>query len=853
MLKRNLWKLTLSFIIVLWAVFELHPLKDQPFVSFARTQPTTKASDFNKLLDEAIALNKSDNRKYPSEYVALKQIAKERKIDLSVYFPGMGIEDSLKNLEKRNDIVLKELLLRGKGRLQLGLDLNGGVAVTLEAADDPKAQGNAEDRREKITKAIDIISTRINAYGVAEPMIRKIGENRIEIQLPGINVKDNPEIIDTVKKPARLDFRLVHPTLSPLQVGPGETPPGYEIMTLDREDRGGEGSVEELFVKRIPEMSGEAIDKAFARPDMYGKPEVILMFTKDGRKKFAVVTGEIAAQGQRAGRLGRLAIVLDGKLYSAPTVKEQIDNDSAQITGSFTDREALNLANVLNNPLDVELKVKEQYEVGPSLASEAISSGKLATYIGVGLVAAFMIGYYTIAGGIAVFSVTLNILICLGVLASLGATLTMPGIAGLVLTVGMAVDAHILIFERMREELSAGKSLVTAFHAGHEKAFTTIVDANLTTLITSCLMIAFGNGPVRGFGVTITIGIFSTMFTALIVSEMLLNFLILSGTMKKMLMANFLRPPAIDFVKYGKRAFIASWVVVLIGLVGIVIKGKDIYGIDFAGGDVATLTFKERIDPARIHATLNNAKIGETMAFYQSEIGSDREVLSVQTETGKADAAVNALEQSFPTAKFTVEGKTTIGASIGKEIQWNALLSVGLSILGIMVYVAFRFEVGYGIGAVVSTIHDVLMTIGIFVLSGRQFSGAMVGAILLIVGYSINDTIVVFDRIREELKSHPDMKLRDVINLATSLVFARSILTSLTTFLAALALFVFGGGVVNDLSFTFLVGIITGTFSSIFVATPIFYWWHKGDRKHVEAHHDVAPKYEWQGTSNASE
>jgi SecD/SecF fusion protein len=851
MLKRNLWKLTISFIIVLWAVFELQPLKDQPFVGFAKTQTTAKSSEFNKLIDEASAQYK--NGQALSEYVALKQIAKERKIDLSTFFPDMNIEDSLTNLEKRNDIVLKELLLRAKGSLQLGLDLNGGVAVTLEAADQPNSQGGAEERKEKISKAIEIISTRINAYGVAEPMIRKVGDNRIEIQLPGLNTRDNPEIIDTVKKPARLDFRLVHPNLTPDSVAPGEIPPGYEILSLDYEGRGGQAGVEEVFVKRIPEMSGEGIDKAFARPDMYGKPEVILMFTKEGRKKFAAVTGEIAAQGQRAGRLGRLAIVLDGKLYSAPTVKEQIDNDSAQITGNFTDREALNLANVLNNPLDVELTVKEQYEVGPSLAADAISSGKLATYIGVALVAAFMIAYYTIAGGIAVFSVTLNILICLAVLASLGATLTLPGIAGLVLTVGMAVDAHILIFERMREELGAGKSLVTAFHAGHEKAFTTIIDANLTTLITSGLMIAFGTGPIRGFGVTITIGVFATMFTALVVSEMLLNLLIMSGTMKRMLMANFLRPPSIDFLKYGKQAFIASWLVVLVGVIAIGFKGKDIYGIDFAGGDVATLTFKDRIDTAKLHSTLNNAKIGETMAFYQSEIGSGREILSVQTETGKADAAINVLTQAYPSAQFNVEGKTTIGAAIGKEIQWNALMSVGLAILGIMLYVAFRFEVGYSIGAVVSTIHDVLITIGIFVLSGRQFSGAMVGALLLIVGYSINDTIVVFDRIREELKMRPEMRLRDVINLATSLVFPRTILTSVTTFLAALALFIFGGGVINDLSFTFLVGIVTGTFSSIFIATPIFFWWHKGDRKHVEAHHDVAPKYEWQGTSNASE
>jgi SecD/SecF fusion protein len=441
----------------------------------------------------------------------------------------------------------------------------------------------------------------------------------------------------------------------------------------------------------------------------------------------------------------------------------------------------------------------------------------------------------------------------LGVLASMGGTLTMPGIAGIVLTVGMAVDAHILIFERMREELRAGKSLVAAFHAGHDKAFTTIVDANLTTLITSAIMIAFGTGPVKGFGVTITIGIFSTMFTALIVSEMLLDMSIASGVMKRMVMLDVLGSPIINFVKYGRRAFIASWILVAVGVAAVGIKGHKVYGIDFAGGDVVNLSFKQRIDTEKIQAAADNAKLGEVLTVYQSEIGGGQEILNIQTENGKGEAMVKALQQAFPTAGLEEVGKTTIGPSIGKEIQWNAMLSIGLSLLGIMLYVAFRFEMGYGIGAVVSTIHDVLMTVGIFVLTGRQFTAPMVGAILLIVGYSINDTIVVFDRIREELKTNPTANLRDIINIATSKVFGRSILTSLTTFLAALALYLFGGGVINDLSFTFLVGIITGTFSSIFIASPIFYWWHKGDRKHVEAHHDIAPKYEWQGTSKASE
>lgn len=848
MLKRNLWKIVLTVVIGGWALTTLLPLHDQDFARYAKTHAQAKPAEFSKLLDDAAARRKAGQA--TSDFVALRQIARERKLDLSQYFPQLKLEDSLKNVEKRNDLILRELDSQRKSRLHKGLDLAGGVAVTLEIDERAAGQDSEDVRKEKITKAIDIISKRINEFGVAEPLIRAVGANRIEIQLPGVNTKDNPEVVDLIKKPARLDFRMVHPTATP---GPGVTPPpGYEEMTLDYEGRRGETSTEEVFVKRIPEMTGEGISNAFVRADMYGKPEVILQFTSEGKKRFAEVTRAIAQSGQQAGRLGRLAIVLDGRLYSAPTVREEINSDSAQITGNFSDREAINLANVLNNPLDLPLVVKEQYEVGPSLAAGAIVSGRQATIIGVALVAVFMIGYYTLAGLIAIVSVSLNILIVLGVLASFGATLTMPGIAGIVLTVGMAVDAHILIFERMREELRMGKSLTAAFHAGHEKAFSTIVDANITTLITSLLMYFFGTGPVKGFGITISIGIFSTMFTALIVSEFLLDLVISGGVMKRMVMMN-LKSPSWDFVGLGKRAFIASWVLVLVGVAAVFYQGHRVYGIDFAGGDVVTLNFKKHVDIEKLQAAADSAKLGEVTPVYQSEIGGTGETLNIQTETGKGDAAVAALQQAFPDAGYDVAGRTTIGPSMGKEIQWNALMSIGLSLVGILLYVAFRFEVGYGVGAIVSTVHDVLLTIGIFVLTGRQFTAPMVGAILLIVGYSINDTIVVFDRIREELKQNPTLNLRDVINLATHRVFTRSCLTSLTTFLAALALYIFGGGVINDLSFTFLVGIVTCTFSSIFIASPIFYWWHKGDRKHVEAHHDIAPKYEWAGSSRASE
>ncbi|MEO6002916.1 MAG: protein translocase subunit SecD [Opitutus sp.] len=851
MLRRNLWKLTFSLAILVWAVATLLPLKDQPFPAYAKAHATAKPAEFNALLTEASALASSG--KAPSAFVALKQLGRERKLDLSQYFPSIQLEASLKNVEKRNEILLNELLRRSKSKLQLGLDLKGGVAFTLEVDPQAAAKFTDRDRTEKLAKAIEIIGARINAFGVAEPVIRPVGNNRIEVQLPGVNTKDNPEVVDNVKKPARLDFRLVHPSLSPESSPGGEVPAGYEVLGLEHEGRKGETAVEDLFVKRIPEMTGESISNAFPRPDLYGKPEVILQFTKEGKARFAEVTRTIADEGRKSGRVGRLAIILDGKLYSAPTVKEEINSDSAQISGSFSDREAINLANVLNNPLDLPLIVKEQYEVGPSLAEDAISSGVRASVIGAAAVAAFMITFYSTGGVVAVITLAVNVLIILGIMASLGATMTLPGLAGVVLTMGMAVDANILIFERMREELAAGKSLATANQSGYIKALTTILDAHFVQLIICAIMIWLGTGPIKGFGVTLAIGVVATLFSVLITAHLVMEMLIQSNFLQRFTMRRMLKDIHVDWVKFGKPAFIGSWLVVILGVVVVFAKGEKIYGIDFAGGDVVSVQFKQRIDTAEIRRAAEANGVGEISPTYVSALGGGNEVLKVETAEGKSGALLAALQKTFPAAGFEKVGESHIGASIGKEIELNALLAVSVSMLTILLYIALRFEFGFGVGAMFSSLHDILMTIGIFVLFGHQFSAPMVAAILCIAGYSINETVVVFDRIREELKLNPTGSLRDVVNSAINKVFARTIMTATTTFLAALSLYLFGGGVLRDISFTFLVGIVTSTFSAIFIAAQVFYWWHKGDRKHVEAHADVAPKYEWTGSSKASE
>jgi SecD/SecF fusion protein len=853
MFKRNLWKIVLSLAILGWAVAELVPFKDIPFASYAKDHATAKTEEFDTLLNRASDMKRSGAA--PSEFVALKQIGKDQKIDLSQFFPNMRLEDTLRNVDKRNNILLNELLRRSRRRLQLGLDLQGGVGFTLEAELGDKTGGLADAeaaRQQKLTKAIDIISARINSFGVAEPLIRAVGTNRIEIQLPGVSTKDNPEVLDNIKKPARLDFRMVYADATPATSAPGDIPPGYEIKTLDEENRNGQDESEELFVKRIPEMTGEMISNSFARPDMYGKYEIIMAFTDEGRKRFSEVTKDIAAEGQKSGRPGRLAIVLDGTLYSAPTVKEEIDSPSAEITGSFTDREALNLANVLNNPLDLPLKVVDQFEVSPSLAKDAISSGIWASAIGLFVVAAFMVTFYTTGGLVAVGTLLVNLVIILGVMANIGATMTLPGLAGIVLTIGMAVDANILIFERMREELAAGKPLSNANQVGYSKALMTIIDAHIVQLIICAIMIWLGHGPIRGFGVTLAIGVLSTMFTVLITAHMVMELLVDSGTMKKLRMGHILKAIHVDFVKFGLPAFSSSWLIVILGLGVAFYEGNGIFNIDFTGGDVVTLQYKERLDEAKIRQEAVSEKIGEPNISYESSLGGGAQQLKIETPEGKSGALVQALQEKYPSAELVKVGEEHVGATIGREVLLNALLAIGVSMLTILLYIAFRFEFGFGVGAMVSILHDLLMTIGIFVLTGHQFSAPMVAAILCIAGYSINETVVVFDRIREELKINPTGSLRDVVNTAINKVFARTIMTSSTTFLAALSLYIFGSGVLKDISFTFLIGIVTSTFSAIFQAAQVFYWWHKGDRKHVEAHSDVAPKYEWTGSSKAS-
>ena len=674
-------------------------------------------------------------------------------------------------------------------------------------------------------------------------------------------------MVEDLQKPAKLEFRIVNvdSNAPPPQTGEEWTDDeGIPYVAMLRSDA--EPNETSLWIRRLWSADGDIIEKAYPRQDQMGGWEVGLDFTSEGAEIFADLTGEVAQMSDPVtGQPGRMAIVLDGQLESAPSVRQKIDGGSAVIEGNFNQREAKMLSDILNNPLKVSLTIGEKYEVSPTLASGALSSSLQACFLGAALVIAFMIVYYKSGGLVAVLSVGTNVLLVVAILAGIfHATFTLPGMAALVLTIGMAVDANILIFERIREELKAGKSSENSLTGGYEKAFSTIIDANFTTLITASILIWLGTGPVKGFGITLAIGIVTSVFCALFISRLLLSVLLSSG-IKNLISLSAIEKRApgdgIDFHKYRKLAFFVSWLVVAVGIGSIYSNKDSILGIDFRGGEETIVSFTTPIEAGDIDDSLSKSpEIGEVQHVYRSEVGSGEGAsrLVLQTEIGKGRDALSLLQTQFPSAELIEEGLSNIGASVSDQITNDAISSVLVALLGILLYVAVRFEMGYAIGAVVATVHDVLMTIGLFVLFGTisggtlcsgQFTAPMIASILMIVGYSINDTIVVFDRIREELELNPVTNLRKIILIAINRVLSRSIITSFTTLLAAFSLWIFGAGIINDFAFVFVIGIITGTFSSIFIASPIFYFWHKGDRKHVEEG-EILPKYDWQTSTS---
>ena len=890
--KNQVWKLFFILLVLIVSFGLISPFEDQEIGSYASNQVTSEANSsdhvgyetFAEVIDNIRAQN-PDGKSI--EYKDLLDFGTRNRLDYSAYFePPKGVFGTvasrlipfavkpgvraghIKDREKRNEFVLRSLLKGSQQAIKKGLDLRGGVAFTMEVTDLNESQIEGPSGASPMDKVVEIMSDRLNAFGVAETLVRKKGDRSIEIQIPDRTTKQDPGMVDDLQKPAKLEFRKVNVNSNfapPTEVG--ETRPdeeGIPYVAMLRSDA--DPNERPIWVQRLWSADGEIIEEASPRQDQMGGWEVGLDFTTEGAEIFSNLTNEVAQMSDPVtGQPGRMAIVLDGQLESAPSVRQRIDGGSAVIEGNFNYREAKMLSDILNNPLKVSLTIGEKYEVSPTLAEGALSTSLQACLIGAILVFAFMVTYYKSGGFVAVFSVGINVLLVVAFLAGVfNATFTLPGMAALVLTIGMAVDANILIFERIREELKSGKSSENALTGGYEKAFSTIIDANITTLITACILIWLGTGPVKGFGITLAIGITTSVFCALFISRLLLSILISIGIQNLISLSKINKSepkPNIDFHKYRKFAFLFSWIIVAVGIASVYFNKDQILGIDFRGGEETIVSFSESIDTDKIDEALSNeTALGEVQHVYRSEVGSGEGAsrLVLQSEVGKGREVLSFLQEKFPNAQLNEEGLSNIGASVSKQISNDAITSVLVALLGILFYVAIRFEMGYAIGAVVATVHDILMTVGLFVLLGfisggticsGQFTAPMIASILMIVGYSINDTIVVFDRIREELELNPVTNLRKIILIAINRVLSRSIITSFTTLLAALSLWIFGAGIINDFAFVFVIGILTGTFSSIFIASPIFYWWHKGDRKHVEEG-EFIPKYDWQTSTS---
>jgi SecD/SecF fusion protein len=815
-------------ILLAWSLYNLLPMQGNPlFLEFQqRANPSRRDAAWTNITTELRALQKANpDRGYGNLVLAIGTN------DIVRYF-------SFPEAAKQEDptrYILNRLQRDAAGKVRLGLDLQGGTSFLVMMDTNAVLDTNITDsvtanykRDRALSQAVEVLRRRVDRFGVAEPIIQPSGADRILIQLPGLSEEDRNRAMTNIQKAAFLEFRLVHPNNAEL-INSGMIEPGYEILKERNRQPGAAEVVTPYLVKKRPErgFTGKYLSRAMAdRDPMTGQPVIRFELNSAGAKLFGDIT---------EANVGRqLAIVLDGVLYSAPTIRGAIMGGSGEISGSFTPEQAQELAAVLENPLEAPLKIIESREVDPSLGKDSITSGLRAAIIGTVAVAVFMLIYYLLAGVIANVALMLNIVVLLGVMCYVKTTLTLPGIAGIVLTIGMAVDANVLIYERIREELAAGKSLRGAISAGYGKAFSTIFDSNLTTLIASVILIFMGTGPVKGFGVALTIGVSVSMFTALIVTRLIFEFLLERGWIKGLPMLHLIRGAKIDFMKFARPAFIASWILIITGIgFGIYRQASGshpIFGPDFVGGDQQNYTFAQRVDVDKLRSTIGGLGIGDATITYQRDIVNKTENLSITTKfdtAGKVDAA---LKQAFPEAKFKQVGLDRIGAIVGKEITRTAILAALMALFGILIYVAFRYEFTFAIGAVLAIIHDILMTMGIFFLSGRELSAPIVAAVLTIIGFSINDTIVIFDRIREDLKLGIRGSFTEIMNKALNQTLSRTIITSGTVFLSTLSLYLFGGGVVNDFAFTFLVGIITGTYSSIYIASALVLWLNKGQR-----------------------
>jgi SecD/SecF fusion protein len=678
-----------------------------------------------------------------------------------------------------------------------------------------------------VHQALETIRNRIDQFGVSEPVIVRQGESNILVQLPG--VKDPERALELIGKTAQLEFKLVdEENNAPAGLIP--VPEGAEqLVYRKRNPDTGVTTTEPMLVKKQALRTGDMVTDArmaIGRGEFTSEPHVALELSGEGARIFDRITGENVGK--------RIAIVLDNTIYSAPVVKERISGGHAQISGAFTPDEAKDLAIVLRaGALPAPVTVVQNITIGPTLGKDSIRKGVQAALLGGFLVGAFMIFYYRASGIVADIALFLNLILLLAAFAALNATMTLPGIAGIILTIGIGVDTNVLIFERIREELRLGKTVRAAVDGGYSKAWVTIFDAHITTLITSCAL-HVRHRPHQGLrrdarhrhhqqplhggfrlkdDLRLDTGEVQTKEP-----EHLMKF------------REIVKKTSIDFISLRNKTFILSAVLVGLGLFGLLMVslGRANLSVDFTGGTEIQIRFDRHVPIGDLRKALASGGISDVQI--QEVAGRNDFILKTKLmDAGSMkiqDRVSSIVASKLPGRGFQILSSNMVGSSVGKTLKKHAIIAIVLSLLGIIIYIAWRFDFVFGIAACIATFHDVLAMLGIFYVLGLEMDILFITALLTIAGYSLTDTVVVFDRIREnmaKMKSRSD--IGETINVSINEVLSRTIVTSLTTLLVIAALLVLGGHVLFDFSLALFVGVIVGTYSSVFVASPLIFLW----------------------------
>ncbi|MBN9067010.1 MAG: protein translocase subunit SecD, partial [Rhizobiales bacterium] len=654
-----------------------------------------------------------------------------------------------------------------------------------------------------LTKSIEVVSRRVNELGTTEPIIQQQGTDRILVQVPGL--QDPQRLKEILGKTAKLTFQMVDQSNSVEDaVKAGRAPAGDTIMySTDNPP------VPYLIENRVIVSGEDLVDAQSGFDQRTGEPIVSFKFDNKGATRFGI------ASQQNVGRL--FAIILDNKVISAPVIREPILGGTGQISGNFTVQSANDLAVLLRaGALPANLTIVEERTVGPGLGQDSINAGKMSAVVGSILVVVFMVGAYGLLGWIANLALLANLAMIVAALSLLGATLTLPGIAGIVLTVGMAVDSNVLIYERMREEQRNGRSMIQTLDLGFGRALATIVDSNITTLIAAVVLFFLGSGPVRGFAVTLAIGILTTLFTAFTFTRWVVAAWYRRSRPKQLPRGYFRLVPEvtrIPFMKVRLQVFVLS-LCLCVPSVGLLFT-KGLNSIEMV---------------SRIYQQLERyTRMVVMLTEIQVQGFGDKTDAMVRIGAANDESSGNVIvEKARQTlsSSYDIRRVELVGPTVSSELAKGAILGILAAMGAILIYVWVRFEWQFAIGSIVATINDITLTLGFLVVTQLEFDLSTVAAILTIVGYSLNDTVVIYDRVRENLRRFKKMPLGQLLDLSDNEMLARTTMTSVTTFLALLALYVFGGEVIRSFVASMLFGVFIGTFSSIFIAAPILIVFH---------------------------